>query len=159
MPTPGEEREFRVIDHLSVRATWDGTRNPVRSETSRANPANGWVVLETRVETHNSNNGWASTDVLVGGATIVSSREIQEFYQQAIDAAYRDGKRDMAARLENKRDYHLKKYEYTYTNRNLVQATVNAQGHGHVADRKRGWHEISVHAKCMYLGLPDTLDA
>jgi len=150
MPVVGQERTFRLIDRLRAQANWNGRD----VQTARANPPPGWVIAETEVHVHSSSNGSRSVSTLASDSWALSLNEIKMHYDDKIEAAASDGKQSVVVMLRRAKDEHVAMFHAHYTSHNLVEATVTARGAGTFFDQKRGWDEISVDAKCIYLGIP-----
>ena len=156
MPRFREEMSIVAIDHLSVTASWDGWDPGEETKSAAYNPPEGWVILDTQVNVHSSNNGSRAVSVLAGGINILVQSTIERVYNSAINIAgnYKDKKIKGQLQAEKKeRTDDVAKFQ---ANKNTVFAQVTAKAHGSFADRKRGWEEISVTARLFYIGAPSS---
>lgn len=144
--------EVTAISRLSVTASWDGTTARTENATAVYNPPSGWAILEAITDIHSSNNGNRSVSVADGGLNIVSEQIIDEIYDSAIEVAGKANNKEAEAKLKEKKAKHKAEVFKLQTNKNTVLAQVWATAHGSMFDRKRGWEDISVRTKLIYLG-------
>ena len=150
--------KITAISHLRVTASWGGVS--ARRETSSAvyNPPPGFVVMTTETIVHSSNNGSREISVIAGGLDLVTETDLNEVYRAAIDFAASRSDDNLKAKLEDKRNQHIREVRRFQSSHNTVLAIVRAKAHGSVVNRKRGWEEISVIAELIQLGAPGKED-
>ncbi len=160
MPKLFEEREFELINRLRVEANWDEGE---KQQTAVANPAKGWVILETIVHVHTSNGGSRTISTIAGGLELETFESYKSHYDDLLNMIGKYDKNDgkateVKAKLELLKKQHTESYLKYSSNMNTVKATVSAKSGGNFVDRKRGWEEISVVCRCMYIGLLDKFE-
>jgi hypothetical protein len=146
--------EVTAISHLSVTASWHGLHGSDESATAIYNPPAGWVIVDNRVEIESSNNGSRAVSTLAAGLNLATEDQFERVYNAAIKATGNAGDKKGAADLQEELKQRVAELHKYSTNQNTIQATVRASTQGSVADRKRGWEEISVFARILYIGAP-----
>lgn len=116
------------------------------------NPPSGYAVLDTSVHIHSSNNGGREISVTGAGANLVTEEQLEELYEHAASAAAKDGKNDVAANFNERKNRHLSSLRKYSTSHNTIIATVYATSNGTWGLGSRAWEEISVHARLIKLG-------
>lgn len=152
MSNIGEEKRVVAISRLSVTASWSGLTAGSEESDAIYNPPPGWVVLEATTEIHDSNNGSREVSVVAGGLDLVTEEGIDQVYDNASNYAAQQDNDELKAKIEEKRGYHRQQLRRYKSNANTIIAQVRATAHGSFIDRKRGWEDISVHARLVYLG-------
>lgn len=156
MPRFREVQTVTAISHLRANASWDGFTAGEDAQVAVYNPPPGWVVLETQVTVHSSNNGSRSVSTLAGGLNLVTESIIESVYKDAIEAAGKYKDKSIEGKLKSERDERKKEVRSFSTNKNSIVARAQAKAHGSFIDKKRGWEEISVAAKLFYIGEPSS---
>ena len=154
MPRFLESQVVTAISHLRANASWDGWSPGEDIQVAIYSPPPGWVVLETQTIIHSSNNGSRSISTLAGGLNLVTETIIDSVYKDAIDASGKYKDKSIEGNLKAERDSRKKEVINFQSNKNVIQAKAQAKAHGSFADRKRGWEELSVNAKIIYIGEP-----
>lgn len=155
---PGREEEVVACDQLSTVASWEGPRH--NSAICTYNPPTGWVIVDHRVIVNSSNNGSREVSTLAQGLKLISESDLRAAYDQLSKVAgeYADPQTGQNARysgqISDRFQQHLRELRQYQTNRNTIQAVVRAAAHGSYFDRKRGWENITVHARLRCLGKP-----
>ncbi|TWU03024.1 hypothetical protein CA54_61080 [Symmachiella macrocystis] len=150
---PGDEENLIMVSHLRVTASWDGfTAERVSNKATVTVPA-GWSVKAYRTITHSNSNGSSSVDILDEGTDLNFIDEIDESYDDSIEAAIKEGKTDIAAKIKSLQKKHRRILQTYSTNRTTIRAKISAKPHGSFVDRKRGWIDISVKCRLVYLGV------
>lgn len=154
---PGKEEWLVACDKLNTFGSWDGPREGVESCTW--NPPTGWVIVDHRVDVHSSSNGSRSVSIVAGGSNFISERNVQSAFQSLLDVAgqyTKDGEsKKFQGALKQSYERQLSEVQKYQASHNTLHATVRASAHGNeIFDRKRGWEEVTVHARVRCLGHP-----
>lgn len=153
----GEEREVTAISHLGANASWDGCSAKSDENTAIYNPPPGWAIVEYNTVTHSQSNGSSSVSVIGKDINFVSLTEWTKSFDDLIDLAAKINNQEAKANLQQKKSEYEKFYTHIKSNMNTIQAIAKAKAHGTCYDRKRGWSEISVIAKLVFIGTDSDL--
>lgn len=151
---PGDEEEICVADHVRVTASWDWLTANRETKIAQYPSPKDCIPIGVRIVKHSCSNESITTRIVESGTEILSEEKIKTYYKDNIEAAYKDKNPELSAKLESDRDHHLHIYRNYKVNKDIVEVEIIAKAHGWALDRKRGWAEVSVYVKYMYIGLP-----
>lgn len=122
-------------------ASWEGSDCP---RSCSATPPAGHVIMDHRVNVNSQNNGGHDVSRISAGQEFNYSRQVEQAYQYAIDAAGKAGNKSAEAKLKNDMRTAISEAESFKSSHQMIRLNVNASKHGSVFDRKRGWSNVSV---------------
>lgn len=154
----GEEKTVTAISHLRANASWNGCSRESDRQQAIYNPPSGWVIVEYNTIVHSRNNGSSSVSVIAQDLNFVFLEEWNKTFDGLMDLATKYNNDDAKFKIKQKQLEFSKYYNSIESNKNTIRAQVEAKAHGSCLDKKRGWCEISVTARLVYVGIKEDIE-
>lgn len=140
----GEAVPLTTYKQFGCRADVVASYGEGKVNTCRRTFGPPFMLIDSSVVDHSSNNGWRSASRYASGAKVDFKEQIDEAYDQAIDLAGKYGDKAAEAKLQEMKKRHVALSLQYSVNQDSVELKVEASGHGWALDRKRGWQDSSI---------------